>query len=191
MNNEIQMTDQVNVDDFLAHFGVPGMKWGRRRSTSSDHAASPKSNFGGAKPKMSKQKKIAIAAGVGAVVVVGAAIALSVMNKIMDLPAGSLIKHASTAKGSKAHQEHEKRIASVTERLRNEKASPLKTRGDLDRYRVESRDKMLKDQGLTLSPSIANRDSARRMGTPSTPNLNTYRVLLTADLMTFFKNREV
>lgn len=158
------MSEQV--DDFLVHYGIPGMKWGKRSSSSSK-------NISGDKPKMSKQKKIAIAVGVGAVVAVGAAVALSAMNKNMDLPIGSLVKHKSTDKGSKAFQAHEKRMASVMDGLRLEAESPLKTRKDLDKYRTESRDKLLKEAGLTLAPRSAPHNSPRPSMPSGAPSLNT------------------
>jgi hypothetical protein len=69
------------VDDFLAHYGVKGMRWGRRKSGVDTSSSEPK-------PKMSREKKIAIAVGVGATVAVGAAIALSLMDKKVNGGAG-------------------------------------------------------------------------------------------------------
>lgn len=65
------------VDDFLMHYGVKGMKWGKRQTTS-----------GEPKPKMSREKKIAIAAGVAATVAVGAAVAFSLLDKKANDGAG-------------------------------------------------------------------------------------------------------
>lgn len=67
------------VDDFLMHYGVKGMKWGKRRS--SDDTSEPK-------PKMSREKKVAIAVGVAATVAVGAAIAFGVMDQKANGGAG-------------------------------------------------------------------------------------------------------
>lgn len=67
------------VDDFLMHYGVKGMKWGKRQS--SDESSEPK-------PKMSREKKIAIAVGVAATVAVGAAIAFGVMDQKANGGAG-------------------------------------------------------------------------------------------------------
>lgn len=66
------------VDDFLAHYGVKGMKWGKRRSNDSDEP----------RPKMSREKKIAIAVGVGATVAVGAAVAFGILDKKANGGAG-------------------------------------------------------------------------------------------------------
>jgi hypothetical protein len=67
------------VDDFLMHYGVKGMKWGKRQI--SDSSSDPK-------PKMSREKKVAIAVGVAATVAVGAAIAFGIMDKKVNDGAG-------------------------------------------------------------------------------------------------------
>ena len=66
-------------EEFLAHYGVKGMKWGRRRSEES--SSEPK-------PKMSREKKIAIAVGVTATVAVGAAVAFGILDKKVNDGAG-------------------------------------------------------------------------------------------------------
>ena len=68
------------VDDFLMHYGVKGMKWGKHQSKGDD-TSEPK-------PKMSREKKIAIAVGVAATVAVGAAIAFGVMDQKANGGAG-------------------------------------------------------------------------------------------------------
>jgi hypothetical protein len=102
----------VEVEDFLAHHGIAGMKWGKHKARSDDRSSGTNPKGGGGaddapKPKMSRNKKIAIAVGVGAVVAIGAAVAISAMNKNMDFPIDSLVKHPSTSTGqqfvAKAH----------------------------------------------------------------------------------------
>lgn len=61
------------VDNFLVHYGVSGMKWGKRRSSDSSDSGEPK-------PKMSREKKVAIAVGAAATVAIGAAVVLSMMH---------------------------------------------------------------------------------------------------------------
>jgi hypothetical protein len=77
---------EVLVDDFLAHYGILGMKWGKRRSKSSS-----------VKPKMSRGKKIAI--GVGVVVAVGSVVALAVISKNSNMPIRSLTLNKKTNSG--------------------------------------------------------------------------------------------
>jgi hypothetical protein len=79
-----EMMDEV--DDFFAHYGVKGMKWGKRNSKT-----------GEPKPKMSREKKLAITAGVGATVAVGAAVAFHLMggskpgtSHALDIPVQTL-----------------------------------------------------------------------------------------------------
>lgn len=96
---------EQEVEDFLAHYGVPGMKWGKRRASSNDSIGGSRPNSGGSdaplKPKMSREKKIAIAVGVGATIAIGAAITIAVLNnqKSMSLPIQSLSTNSSMLKG--------------------------------------------------------------------------------------------
>jgi hypothetical protein len=84
------------VDDFLMHYGIPGMKWGKRNARSKDQKGES-----GSKPKMSRKKKVAIAVGVGSVLVVGAAVAVYALNKNMKTPTSALNNHSSTDAGRK------------------------------------------------------------------------------------------
>lgn len=88
------MSEQVDVDDFLEHVGVRGMKWGKRRSRSDRNVES------NPKPKMSRQKKMAIAAGVGAAAVaVGLSVTLKVVNKNATLPISEIMDRPSVKRG--------------------------------------------------------------------------------------------
>lgn len=58
----------IEVDDFLMHYGVKGMRWGKRQSSEP-------------RTPLTRKQKIAIAVGVGSTVAVGAVIALSIMDK--------------------------------------------------------------------------------------------------------------
>lgn len=104
-----------NVDDFLAHFGVKGMKWGVKRSpaqlaTSSGSRQNGSSGDAAAPPKqgMSRKKKLAIGAGiVGGVAVV--ALGAYAVNKQVDtnklIKLGEMRKAAETnLAGKKAAQ---------------------------------------------------------------------------------------
>lgn len=88
----------VEVNDFLAHYGVPGMKWGKRgkRGAQPDRGSKETS-----KPKMSKGKKIAIAVGVGALAA-GAGIAAVSLSKNGKIPMSKLVTRPEFKKGEQA-----------------------------------------------------------------------------------------
>lgn len=97
------MTEQIEVDDFLAHYGVPGMRWGKRNARP-DERSGGSNRRGGVeqpKPKMSRKKKIAIAVGIGATVAIGAAIAISVMNNknANNMAISQIASNVSTMRG--------------------------------------------------------------------------------------------
>ena len=76
----------ISIDDYLAHFGVKGMRWGVRKNRNSVQTTKSSQT----KPKMSRNKKVAIAASVG----IGAAavgLALKRHNKktVVALPSWS------------------------------------------------------------------------------------------------------
>jgi hypothetical protein len=94
---EISLMDQAEAVDFLKHYGVPGMKWGRHKRSDSSSGGSNHSqvhydaygNEVAAPKKMSKAKKAGLIAG-GAAVVVGAAFAASALHKSGDTSTSSL-----------------------------------------------------------------------------------------------------
>ena len=90
-----------DVDDFLAHYGVPGMKWGRRNARKDDSSGSSRPTKAPKTP-MSREKKIAIAVGIGAIAAIGAGVAMKSLNKNMDLPVASLASSALAARGKVA-----------------------------------------------------------------------------------------
>lgn len=87
----------VQSEEFLAHIGVKGMKWGKRKARDDSGGSNQ-----GEKPKrqpMSRNKKIAIGVGVGLVAAVGTAVVLKSMNKNMKLPISALRNNPSTSAG--------------------------------------------------------------------------------------------
>lgn len=75
--------------DYLEHAGVKGMRWGKRKAESSSDS----------KPKMSREKKLAIAGGVAAVAAIGVGIAVQSLNKNKSTPVSNLASSASTSVG--------------------------------------------------------------------------------------------
>lgn len=85
-----------NADDFLAHYGIRGMKWGRRTSRSGQSAGS------NPKTQMSRKKKVAIAVGSTAAVAVGVAFTLHALNKNGKLPSSKVTEQPAFSKGRQA-----------------------------------------------------------------------------------------
>ncbi len=70
------MVTDHEVDDFLEHFGVRGMKWGRRKSRAG--SSSPRSEAQRQEASANRKKNVKIAVGSAAV---GAAVAAAFMAK--------------------------------------------------------------------------------------------------------------
>lgn len=61
----------TEVDDFLAHYGVPGMKWGRRRTVETPSSTQSKTSLGLSETRKKQIKTAAVVGGVLAAVAVG------------------------------------------------------------------------------------------------------------------------
>lgn len=86
----------VESEAFLAHVGVKGMKWGKRKAR--DKSSSNQNGSKSPRQPMSRKKKVAIGVGVG-VAAVGTAAVLYSLNKNMKLPVSSLRNNPSTTAG--------------------------------------------------------------------------------------------
>lgn len=105
LREEDVVTTQLNtiddVDDFLAHYGVKGMSWGKRKARDTGGSGGGQNGTAKPKPGMSRKKKIAIGIGIGATVAIGAAVAISVMNnkKANDMAISQIAANVSTMRG--------------------------------------------------------------------------------------------
>lgn len=101
-------------EDLLVHFGIKGMRWGVRKSSSSG---------GSSKKKMSTKKKVAIGAGVA----VGAAAVAFALTRRGKVPVKNVLGHqpglsspgATAARGKRAagdisQSEWRKRVSSLS-----------------------------------------------------------------------------
>lgn len=83
------MTEQV--DDFLMHYGVKGMRWGRKRSSESNETGS----------KMSQRTKKNLIIGATAAGVVGMAIAMKTLDKHGDVSLSKISEAVETRMGKR------------------------------------------------------------------------------------------
>ena len=68
-----------NVDDVLTHYGVKGMRWGKRKNSSGPTESK----------SFSRNAKIALGIGTGSAALAGAGVAIYLMSKSGNLPAFS------------------------------------------------------------------------------------------------------
>lgn len=88
------MPDELDV--FLAHYGIPGMSWGKRRARSKGKSDTS------SKPKMSQKKKVAIVVGASAAVAFGLAFAANSVSKNGTRPVSKLADSPEFKKGKQA-----------------------------------------------------------------------------------------
>lgn len=117
----------ADLDDFLAHYGVKGMKWGVTRKSGS--SSSSKSESGSDKPKRKiDKKKVAIAAGV-----VGGVAALTVAAVVLNKHQISLGEAAVTSQMKKMGGESTWDVLTKVPTTPKPAAKPAKaTRAELD-----------------------------------------------------------
>lgn len=115
----------IETEEFLAHYGVKGMKWGVRRDRGRSDSSS-RSQSGSEKPKRKiDKKKVAIAAGV-----IGGAAALTVATVVLKKHQISLGEAAVTAQMKKMGGDSTWDV--LTKVSTTPKAPPKPTRAELD-----------------------------------------------------------
>lgn len=86
---------EIEVDDFLAHYGVKGMRWGQRKASDDSSPSSPRQG-------LSEGQKKALKVGAGVAAIAGAAIVTGMLAKNGKLPVAQLSRGAQAAGKARA-----------------------------------------------------------------------------------------
>lgn len=140
----------TEVDDFLAHYGVKGMKWGVRRDRSSSSSSSARSEAAGAVGKAALKSSMIIGAStVGSIV--GGAIGQTVLGGESGKTIGSFVGTyaARGIAGSKAAKSEKKK--------RDAEVANFKASRDLPKRSPSYTDRMLNSDLKSFGPSGVKR----------------------------------
>ena len=86
---------EVEVDDFLAHYGVKGMRWGVRKADDSDSGSSTRKG-------LTEGQKKALKVGAGVAAITGAAVVTGILAKNGKLPVAQLSRGVQAASNARA-----------------------------------------------------------------------------------------
>jgi len=187
----------VEVDDFLAHYGVKGMRWGIRQKNYSEGGSTPAGKSSSStststikeRRHLSEGQKKALKIGAGVAVVTGAVVVTGILAKNGNLPVSALKNNVAFqfAKNKAFPFVKQKAVETATEKTAEAVSSRVKflnqdnpTRADAAKLiKQEVWDTPMKDFMQEIEEAHREqtkymKEESSRVGLPYDPKMNAY-----------------